>query len=111
MLRLTEIKLPLDHAPEAIRSAILQRLRVPARDLTGYTVFRRAHDARRKAAIAVIYSLDVELRDEAAVLKRFSGDARIQPTPDSSYRFVARAPDRLAARPIVIGAGPCGLFA
>lgn len=111
MLRLTEIKLPLDHAPEAIPAAILQRLRVPARDLSSYTVFRRAHDARRKAAIAVIYTLDVELHDEAAVLKRFTGDAHIQPTPDTSYRFVARAPDRLASRPVVIGAGPCGLFA
>jgi hypothetical protein len=111
MLRLTEIKLPLDHAPEAIQAAILRRLQVPERDLIGYSVFRRAHDARRKAAIALIYSLDVELRDEAAVLKRFIGDAHIQSTPDSSYRFVARAPDRLALRPVVIGAGPCGLFA
>ncbi len=111
MLRLTEIKLPLDHAPEAVPAAILARLRVPARDLVSHAVFRRAHDARKKSAIALIYAIDVTLRDEAAVLARFAEDARVQPTPDISYRFVGHAPNGLTSRPLVIGAGPCGLFA
>ena len=110
MLRLTEIKLPLDHKPEAIRATILARLKIPADALLSYAIFKRAHDARKKSAITLIYTIDVALRDEAAALKRFAGEQHIRPTPDMEYKFVARAPDNFV-RPIVIGAGPCGLFA
>ena len=116
MLRLTEIKLPLDHPPEAIAKAAIARLQIAPGDLVSCTVFRRAHDARKKSAIALIYSLDVEVKDEAAVLKHFAkekpkGGGLVMPTPDIDYRFVARAPENHANRPLVIGAGPCGLFA
>ena len=111
MLRLSEIKLPLDHPPEAITAAVIARLKIAPRDLVSCTVFRRAHDARKKSAIMLIYSLDVEVKDEAAVIKRFTKDTSVKPTPDIEYRFVAHAPQMLAKRPIVIGAGPCGLFA
>ena len=110
MLRLTELKLPLDHPPAALAEAVLARLTLPVGDLLSCQVFRRAWDARRKSAIALIYSVDVVLRDEPATLARFAGDHRLFPTPDMSYRFVARAPAD-AARPVVIGTGPCGLFA
>jgi uncharacterized protein len=111
MLRLTDIKLPLDHPPEAIWDAAIARLRIQPHELLSCTVFRRAHDARKKSAILLIYSLDVEVTHEAALLKRFANDASVKPTPDIDYRFVAQAPAQLATRPIVIGAGPCGLFA
>ena len=111
MLRLTEIKLPLDHPPEAIAEAAVARLGIAASDLISCTVFRRAHDARKKTAITLIYSLDVEVKNEAALLKRHAKDIRIKPTPDIDYRFVAHAPKNLTTRPLVIGAGPCGLFA
>lgn len=111
MLRLTEIKLPLDHAPEAILQAAIARLKIPADDIISCVVFRRAHDARKKSAITLIYTLDIELTDEAAILKRFADDPHVKPAPDMEYRFVAQAPKNLAHRPLVIGAGPCGLFA
>jgi len=111
MLRLTELKTPLDHGPEALSAAILERLGVPAEELVDYAVVRRAHDARRKSAIVAIYSVDATLRNEAAILARFSGDGRVQPAPDTRYRFVAHAPGAPGLRPVVIGAGPCGLFA
>ena len=111
MLRLTELKLPLDHGEHAIAAAVRARLGIGATDLVGYTVFRRAWDARKRSAILLIYTLDVEVRDEAAVLARLAGDRNVSPTPDTSYKLVARAPDTLASRPVVIGAGPCGLFA
>ena len=111
MLRLTDLKLPLDHKPEALPAAILARLRVPARDLIRYEVFRRAADARKKSAIALTYAVDVALREEAEVRKRFAKDPHVQPTPDMEYRFVAHAPAGMTNRPLVIGAGPCGLFA
>jgi len=114
MLRLSELKLPLDHAPEALPAAIATRLGVPAHDLISWSVWKRAHDARRKSSILKVYILDVEVKDEAAVLARFANDVHVQPTPDVAYRHVAVAPqdggkaERL--RPVVIGAGPCGLF-
>lgn len=111
MLRLTEIRLPLNHPPEAIERAAIARLRIPPTDLRSCTVFRRAHDARKQHAIKLIYSLDVEVNDEAGVLKRFANDTTVRPTPDIDYRFVAHAPENNTVRPIVIGAGPCGLFA
>ena len=111
MLRVTELKLALDHGAEALPAAILERLGAPAEDLIDYAIVRRAHDARRKSAIAMVYSADVTLRNEAEVLARFAGDGRVQPAPDTSYRFVARARETSVPRPVVIGAGPCGLFA
>ncbi|MGH1558681.1 hypothetical protein ACRAWD_15300 [Caulobacter segnis] len=70
---------------------------------------RRAHDARRKSAILMVYSVDVELRDETAVLARFKGDHHVRVTPDTDYRFVAKAPEGFGGpRPVVIDAGPCG---
>ena len=109
MLRLTDIKLPLDHPPEALKSAILKRLNIPAAALKDFAVFKRGHDARNRSAIAAIYTVDVTVADEAAVLKH--QPRGVQPAPDMEYRFAAQAPTRTFRRPLVIGAGPCGLFA
>lgn len=111
MLRLTDIKLPLDHAEGAIAAAICARLGIAPAQLRGHTVFRRGYDARKRGAIALIYTVDVDVDDEAALLARHAGDKHVQPTPDTGYRFVTQAPARLEHRPLVIGFGPCGLFA
>ncbi|ADG10374.1 NAD(P)/FAD-dependent oxidoreductase [Caulobacter segnis] len=112
MLRISELKLPLGHPPEAMAPAIVARLGIEADDLVSFEVARRAHDARRKSAILMVYSVDVVLRDEASVLRRFEGDHQVRVTPDTDYRFVAKAPAGFEGpRPVVIGAGPCGLFA
>jgi uncharacterized FAD-dependent dehydrogenase len=111
MLRLTELKLPLDHSEPELRSAILERLKIRSEALLGYMVFRRAWDARKRSAIALTYTIDVEVKDEASILRRLSGDRLLAQTPDQSYRLPAHAPSQLSSRPVVIGAGPCGLFA
>jgi uncharacterized FAD-dependent dehydrogenase len=111
MLRLTEIKLPLDHTEDDLKIAILKRLEITARELIGYSVFKRAYDARKRSSIHFIYTIDVEVKDEAALLKCFKSTPHLKPTPDMSYRFVAQAPAELKSRPIVIGMGPCGIFA
>jgi uncharacterized FAD-dependent dehydrogenase len=111
VLRITELKLPLDHTDDDLKAAILKRLGVDAADLVGYTVFRRGYDARKRSDIVFIYSVDVELRQESVVVARRAGDAHIRPTPDMRYRYVAQAPAGFTNRPVVIGAGPCGLFA
>lgn len=111
MLRITELKLPLNHPEGAIKSAILARLGITEENLITYTVFRRAHDARKRNAIHLIYTFDVETKNEEIVLLRLKNDPKISITPDTSYRFVTQAPKNLTMRPVVIGTGPCGLFA
>jgi uncharacterized FAD-dependent dehydrogenase len=115
MLRITELRLPLDHPPEALRAAIVARLGIDDSGLGGFTIFRRSYDARRKSAIVLIYTIDCEVAGEAEVLARFAGDRHVRPAPDTRYRPVAHAPADFAAagapRPVVIGFGPCGIFA
>jgi uncharacterized FAD-dependent dehydrogenase len=109
-LRLTEIRLPLDHDDAAMRAAVCDRLGVEAGAFVDLRVFRRAVDARKRSAIVFSYTVDVTLAD-AASAARVAARLAAKPAPDTAYRFVARAPAGLALRPIVIGAGPCGLFA
>ncbi len=111
MLRLTDIKLPLDHDAAALPVAVRRRLGLEAAAPVDVRVFRRGYDARRHGAIVLIYTLDVALADEAAMLARHAGDRHVQRTPDTRYHPVAHAPANLATRPVVIGTGPCGLFA
>ncbi|KQN35593.1 hypothetical protein ASG37_14745 [Sphingomonas sp. Leaf407] len=112
MLRITELKLPLNHPEEALVAAIRDKLRITPRDLIRYTIARRAHDARDKDDIQLVYSVDVTLKNEAQVLGRTRRDRTVGPTPDTGYRFVTTMPaDYAGPRPIVVGAGPCGLFA
>jgi uncharacterized FAD-dependent dehydrogenase len=114
MLRITEVKLPLDHSEENLRAAIVECLGIAAQDLLRYTIFRRAVDARKRSAIHLIYTLDVELRDELPFFvedEKLNKNKHLQKSPDTGYRFVARAPAGLRERPVVIGTGPCGLFA
>jgi uncharacterized FAD-dependent dehydrogenase len=118
MLRITELRLPLDHAGEALHAAVLARLGLRKSELAAFTVFRRAWDARKKSAIQLVYTVDCQLADstdEAGLLARFAGDVHVRVTPDMRYRAVAHAPADFFAverpRPVVIGFGPCGLFA
>ena len=113
MIRLTELRLPLDHPPEALAAAIAQRLGIAADELRSFSVYKRSHDARKKTALTFIYTVDVDLdaEREAALLKAFADDAKIGPTPDTTYHFVARAPANVTTRPVIVGFGPAGIFA
>jgi hypothetical protein len=110
MLRITELRLPLDHPEEALRAAVVARLGIAPDDLLSFTVFRRAWDARKRSAIRLVYTIDAEVRDEARVRARLTDDRHVNPTPDTTYKFVARAPERMEKRPVVIGTGPCGFM-
>jgi uncharacterized FAD-dependent dehydrogenase len=110
MLRITEVRLPLDHPEAALRAALLARLGIAPEALVAFSVFRRGVDARKRP-VTFTYTLDAEFRDEAALLARLKSDRRVSPAPDMSYRPVAQASSKSANRPVVIGLGPCGLFA
>ncbi|MDC9523218.1 hypothetical protein PSH55_19205, partial [Pseudoalteromonas sp. Angola-31] len=101
MIRLTEIKLPLDHNEDAIGQAIVDKLKIQPAQLHSYNVFKRGYDARKKTAILLIYTLDIEVDNEEALLNAFAKDQHVKPAPDTSYKFVAHAPANLTERPVV----------
>jgi len=111
MIRLTEIKLPLDHEQEAIQATITKKLGISDEQVLSYNIFKRGYDARKKSKILLIYTLDVEVENEDALLEEFISDPHVKITPDMEYKFVAKAPTAQQERPVVIGFGPCGLFA
>ena len=112
MIRITELALPLDHPPEALRPTITRRLGIADKDLIDFTVFKRSYDARKKnTEITFVYIIDLSANNEPAILARLAGDAHIRPAPDTGYYPVASAPEDLTERPVIIGFGPCGLFA
>ncbi|HBC3564829.1 NAD(P)/FAD-dependent oxidoreductase [Vibrio parahaemolyticus] len=112
MIRINEIKLPLDHEEGALLDAITKKLDIPAEKVISFNVFRRGYDARKKTNIHLIYTLDIIVEgDETVLLAKFANDPHVRQTPDMEYKFVAKAPENLTERPIVIGFGPCGLFA
>ncbi|MNQ17513.1 hypothetical protein D3C85_305290 [compost metagenome] len=112
MLRITELKLPLDHPIDALRPAIVQRLGIDDSALLDFSLFKRSYDARKKSSeLQFIYTIDCSLRDEAALLGKFADDRHIGPAPDIAYQPVGQAPADLDERPLVVGFGPCGIFA
>ncbi len=137
MIRITELKLPLAALPLATRRAAdaaaetesdralpphpiaalqqlaAQTLGIDTSAIASLEVFKRSFDAR-KPELLVVYTVDVALHDpamEAALLQRHAQNPHIGPTPDMQYRLVRQAPVHLPLRPVVVGFGPCGMFA
>ncbi len=116
MLRINALKLPLNHRPEELSAAVCARLKIQPDQLLSQRVVKQSVDARRRSNIQLTYSLDVELEAglESRLLQRFRRDSQLQPAPDTAYQPVAQAPAGIAdgslARPVVVGAGPCGYF-
>lgn len=113
MIRLSNIKLPLDHNDQALKQTVLTTLDITSEQLLSFNMFRRGYDARKKSDIFLIYTLDVEVSNalEAELLEKFADNQLIKQTPDLDYHFVAQAPAELTERPIIVGFGPCGLLA
>jgi hypothetical protein len=110
MLRLTDIKLDLNHQEGELKQAVLKKLNITDDQLIDFTVFKRGYDARKKNVITLIYTLDVETSVNDALLEAFEKDHNVKVSPDMTYKFVAELPDNFSQRPVVIGMGPCGLF-
>lgn len=117
MLRITEIKLPIEqadtlaHQHEHIQAALLKRLNIVESDLLDFDIFKRGIDARKSHAILYVYNLNVTVKDEAKTLAKFKKDHHINPAPDTRYQFVANNNGSNKPRPVVVGFGPAGIFA
>jgi hypothetical protein len=118
MIRISEIKLPLAdlpaeegvHPEAALRAAAARILRIPGQDITALHVFKRSFDAR-KAELFAVYIVDVQAKDEAALLAQLQGTPHVAPTPDMRWQAPARFDSAPSLRPVVVGFGPCGIFA
>lgn len=117
MIRITEIKLPIEqadtlkHQDDEIKAAILKRLAISETDLIHFTIFKRGVDARKSHAILYVYSLDVEVKNEAGLLAKFKRDKHVNLAPDTGYHFVAQSEKTSNQRPVIVGFGPAGIFA
>ena len=110
MIRIREITLPFDHKPEALSAAISKKLGINLNDLLEVVVVRKSIDARHKNRIVCVYTIDVRVLDEDRLLAAFQEDAKVSVTPVSEYQLPAGGRfSRLS--PVVVGSGPCGLFA
>jgi len=113
MIRLTELKLPLDHPEDALPALIVKTLGIQPAELLRHSIYKRSYDAR-KQKLLLVYIADVELASpelEATLLRQFEADPHIRPAPDQSYHLVAQVDSAPAVRPVVVGFGPCGIFA
>jgi len=111
MIRINELRLPLDHRPAALPTAAADRLGIAESAIRQLVVFKRSHDARKKNALLFVYTVDLEIDNEESLLKQFAADPKIGQTPDTTYRLVVRVPTGLASRPVIVGFGPAGIFA
>lgn len=114
MIHITELRLPLEHTEDDLRAAVIERLGITDAQLLSFDIFKRSYDARKKNALTFIYTVDAQIMEPETLLKKFRGDPHIKPTPDTDYKFVARAErdvKKTRPRPVVIGFGPCGIFA
>jgi hypothetical protein len=113
MIRLTELKLPLDHPEDALPALIVKTLGIQPAELLRHSIYKRSYDAR-KQKLLLVYIADVALASpelEASLLQQFEANPHIRPAPDQSYHLVARVDNAPAVRPVVVGFGPCGIFA
>lgn len=114
MLRLDGLRLPIDHEEEALPAAIARRLGIRRDEVTSFSIFKRSYDARGRRTVTLIYSVLVETPAETAILQRLSEDPQVRTAPSTSYRFVTKADPvkvRSGHRPVIVGMGPCGIFA
>ena len=112
MIRMNELKLPLDHTEQALPALIAQTLGISSSELINHTIYKRSYDAR-KQKLLLVYIADVEVAPalEARLLKQFETHPHIRPTPDQAYYPVVQLNAAPAIRPVVVGFGPCGIFA
>lgn len=110
MLRVPEIKLTIHEDENTIKEKVIKKLRIKPEDLISYSIYKQSIDARKKDMLYFVYTIDVEVKNEGNVLNRVKNIQVIKDLEDG-YKDVKSGHEVLAHRPLIIGAGPCGLFA
>ena len=111
MIQISELRLPIDHTPEDLETSITKRLQIEPADLIRFQLFKRSYDARKNSVLSLIYNIHAYVKNEEEILKKFTNDPHIVLAPDTSYHYVTKLSKEVKSRPIIIGFGPCGIFA
>lgn len=109
MIRISQIKLSVDHTEEELLARTAKLLKLPVSSILEYRIVKRSLDARKKEEIRYIYTLDISVNKEAALVKK-ARNANISIAPDQRYHFPESGAGRLTKRPVIVGSGPAGLF-
>ncbi|HMA64286.1 MAG: NAD(P)/FAD-dependent oxidoreductase [Fibrobacterota bacterium] len=109
MIRLFEIKLPVNHAPDALKKAAARALRISETSIDTLHIRRQAVDARKKNAISFVYTVDCRVQGEQNLVRKYS-TPKIIIAPDETYVAVTPGTTPLCPNPLVVGSGPAGLF-
>ena len=112
MIRILQLKLPVDHTPDALEKKICQQLKIKKEELSSWKIVRRSLDARKKPDLKFVYVVDVDTPKERKILHRMQkvNDKNIMLTNKTEYQFPAGGTEKLKQPPVVIGSGPAGLF-
>ena len=110
MIRVFEVRMPLDHDESHLSAALLERLGIPADELLSWRVARRSVDARKKDRVQIVYLLDAEVANPQALLAHAAA-GKLEPAPHYRYQSPEPGREHLAGRPVIVGSGPAGLFA
>lgn len=109
MIRISQIKLNINHTKEDLEKSIIKTLKISPKDLINYIIVKQSIDARKKNDIKYIYSVDVSMGEDQKKVKNLKND-NVTIAQDNTYQFIVDGEEKLKSRPVIIGAGPAGLF-
>lgn len=109
MIRINQLKLPIDHTKEALWSKTAKTLKIPVKDIRSLKIIKQSIDARKKEEIHFTYCIDVETANETSVIHR-AKNVNVTIAEKKEYHFPEPGTEKLLGRPVIIGAGPAGLF-
>lgn len=108
MLRINQLKLPVEHTEEQLGKKLLHTLHIKEHELKHYFIRKRSIDARKKPDLFYVYSIDFEVSDEKRLLRNLKGKVRI--ADEKKYEIPTCGKQKSAWRPVIVGSGPAGLF-
>lgn len=109
MIRLQQLKMPVEHSEDELLIKIAKTLHLQKREILSWKIIRQSVDARRKPDLKYIYTVDVKTPKDAAILKKVH-DKNIMSSKKLIYQFPEAGEELLQSRPVIVGSGPAGLI-
>ena len=111
MIRIQQLKMPLSHKREDIIKKAAKRCKIKPEQILNLEIVRRSVDARKKSEVCYVYTIDLTVENEIGILKKVN-DKNIMSTNRKKYQFPKAEVSQKETkyRPVIIGAGPAGLF-
>lgn len=109
MIQIQQLKLPVTHTKEELKAKIAKQLHIREDELLSFRITKQSLDARKKKDIQYVYTVEAHTAADKRIAGRLHSDT-IRFTEPKPYRFLASGEQQLAARPVIAGSGPAGLF-